>query len=286
MATTPTAPRSDADRARRGNDPYDGIEESFRALAALDADDREREALREQIITTCMPLAEHIARRFAGRGQSAEDLRQVANLALVLAVDRFDVTRGVSFTSFAVPTIMGEVRRYFRDAAWAVKVPRRMKELRGDISRLTPVLAQRLGRDPSAHELARELDVSVEEVSQAFIASHSYLCDSLDESFDGEDDAPTPLGARLAVSEPCYELMENAMTVRPLLEALPERDRTILVQRFFERKTQTEIAALHGVSQMQISRLLTRILTSLREQALADTEPAASTTRRSRRHAA
>ncbi len=268
--TTAASPRSATARDDGGRNSYDGIEDSFRALAELDAADPRRARLREQIIADCMPLAAHIARRYEGRGQSREDLQQVANLALVLSVDRYDVSRGAPFLGFAVPTIMGEVRRYFRDSGWAVKVPRRMKELRARISQHSLVLSQQLGREPSSHELARALDVPVEEVVQATVAANSYLCDSLDETQSAESDSPTPLGARLAVDEPRYEFTEDAITVKPLIEALPEQERKILIQRFYENKTQSEIAALHGISQMQVSRILSRVLSGLRDQALAE----------------
>src|SRR5690606_693873 len=146
---------------------YQDLGLEFAELAALDADDPRRRALREELIQRCLPLAEHIARKFSGRGENFEDLQQIARVGLAAAVDRFDHTQGAPFLAFAVPTIMGEVRRHFRDHTWSVRVPRRLKELQSTLNPAIETLTQRLGRMPRARELAEELGVEVTEVTQA-----------------------------------------------------------------------------------------------------------------------
>ncbi|QIS02643.1 SigB/SigF/SigG family RNA polymerase sigma factor [Nocardia brasiliensis] len=264
--------KDDADAAARTHsrgDSYDNIEPWFEKMTALEADDPHRGELREEIMRRCLPLAEHIARRFAGRGETFDDLHQIARVGLVLSVDRFDVARGSSFLSFAVPTIMGEVRRHFRDNTWAVRVPRRLKEIQQLIGPATELLSNRLGRVPTAHELAAELSVDVGTVTQALIASNGYQTRSLDTVMrEDSENTPLPVAAGLGADEPCYRLLEESMTVRPLIAALPERERRVLIMRFFESMTQAQIAERLGVSQMQVSRILAKTLDTLREQAL------------------
>ncbi|MGX1809351.1 RNA polymerase sigma factor SigF [Nocardia sp. NPDC055321] len=249
---------------------YDDIEAAFAELEQ--AGDTDRNVLREHIIERCLPLAEHIARRFAGRGETFDDLLQVARLGLVRAVDRFEVARGSPFLSFAVPTIMGEVRRHFRDYTWAVRVPRRTKEIQVQLGSTIELLAQRLGRMPRAREIAEELDIDLLEVTQALIASNAYQASSLDTTMTGDDsdNAPLPRAETLGGVEPDYELIEQRLAVRPLLAELPDRERRLLTMRFFECKTQTQIADDLGVSQMHVSRMLTRTLNRLREDALRE----------------
>jgi RNA polymerase sigma-B factor len=260
-----------AGEARARGDSYDNIEPLFEKLAAFDADDPRRDAERAELIGRCLPLAEHIARKFAGRGENFDDLLQVARLGLVHAADRFDVTRGSSFLSFAVPTIMGEVRRHFRDNTWAVRVPRRVKEIQLTIGPTIETLSQRLGRMPRAREIAAELDIDLVEVTQALIANNAYQTSSID-ALTGDDGENTtlPLLDSLGADEPSYHLVEDFMAVKPLIAELPERERQVLTMRFFESKTQSQIADHFGVSQMHISRILSRTLNRLREQALRD----------------
>ncbi|RDI62730.1 SigB/SigF/SigG family RNA polymerase sigma factor [Nocardia pseudobrasiliensis] len=264
-----TPPAGPAHRTRRGSDPYDNLEPWFEKLQALDPADPLYARLRGQIIHRCLPLTEHVARRYTGRGEDFDDLEQVARVGLVMAVDRFDVSRGHTFLSFAVPTILGEVRRHFRDRGWAVRVPRPLKELHQQIAMITPGLIQRLGRMPTGRDLAAALDVSIEDVNQALVAGNGYRTDPLDAPVEhGDSDNSMPHTAVPATVEPCYELLENAMAVRPLIAALPERERTVLILRFFERKTQSEIGRELGISQMHVSRILAATLQLLREQAL------------------
>jgi RNA polymerase sigma-B factor len=228
------------------------------------ADSAERDRARENIVRRCMPLAEHIAHRFDGRGEPREDIAQVARLGLVNAVNRFDVVCGSDFVSFAVPTIMGEVRRHFRDNSWAVKVPRRLKELHLQLGSATAEMSQRLGRAPTPSELAAELGLDREEVVEALIAGSGYNTLSMD-SGGGDDDTP-PLTETLGSHDANLARIENHEALRPLLEALPERERTVVVLRFFESLTQSQIAERVGISQMHVSRLLARTLARLRDE--------------------
>ncbi|CAM4507234.1 RNA polymerase sigma factor SigF [Nocardia ninae] len=260
-----------AGESRSRGDSYDNIEPLFEKIAALDQGDPRRETMREELIGRCLPLAEHIARKFAGRGENFDDLLQVARLGLVQATDRFDVTRGSSFLAFAVPTIMGEVRRHFRDNTWAVRVPRRTKEIQLSIGATVEALSQRLGRIPRAREIADELDVDIVEVTQALIAGNAYQSSSIDAvAGDDIENAPLPLLESLGAEEPSYHLVEDYLAVRPLIEELPERERQVLIMRFFESKTQSQIADVLGVSQMHVSRILSKTLNQLRDQALRD----------------
>ncbi|WP_328392557.1 SigB/SigF/SigG family RNA polymerase sigma factor [Nocardia sp. NBC_00416] len=266
-------PRGDPgpSRRHRGTDSYDNIEPLFGKLAALPEGDPDRADLREEIMRRCLPLAEHIARKFAGRGENYDDLLQVARLGLVNAVDRFDISRGSSFLSFAVPTIMGEVRRHFRDNTWSVRVPRRVKELQLNLGPTIEILSQRLGRVPRAREIAAELEIDLVEVTQALIAGNAYQASSLDAPV-GEDSESTalPLVESLGAEEPSFGWLEDYLAVEPLLGELSERERQVLRMRFFESRTQSQIAEQLGVSQMHISRILSRTLGWLREQALRD----------------
>ncbi|MFE1594131.1 RNA polymerase sigma factor SigF [Nocardia sp. NPDC058705] len=265
----PTARRSHS----RG-DSYDNIEPWFEKLRALPPDDEQRDTLRAKIIELSLPLADHIARKFNGRGEQFDDLEQTARVGLVLAVDRYDVTRGSSFLSFAIPTIMGEVRRHFRDRTWAVRVPRRLKEIQLRIGPATEELSQRLGRLPNARELAAELDVDLVEITRTLVAGNGYQSNSIDGvTHDGRDDSTQPITDTLGADEPCYQLTEDAMAVRPLIAALPAEERRVLIMRFYESRTQGQIAEELGVSQMQVSRILSRTLALLREQALAEPTP-------------
>lgn len=250
----------------RPGSEYTDVGEMFRELAKFAAGSREFRLQRDKIVQRCLPLADHIARRFEGRGESREDLVQVARVGLVNAVARFDVGAGSDFAAFAVPTIMGEVRRYFRDNSWSVKVPRRLKELHLRLGAATAELSQRLGRAPTASELAQELETSRDEVVEGLVAGSSYNTLSIDSGGGtGEDDVRS-IADTLGDVDSAMERIENREALRPLLNALPERERMVLVLRFFESMTQTQIAERVGVSQMHVSRLLAKALARLREK--------------------
>jgi RNA polymerase sigma-B factor len=237
----------------------------FRTLAELAQGTAQFQRQRNRIVERCMPLADHIARRFDGRGEPHDDLVQVARVGLVNAVIRFDVNAGSDFVSFAVPTIMGEVRRHFRDNSWSVKVPRRLKELHLRLGAATSELSQRLGRAPTASELAKELEMDRDEVIEGLVAGSSYNTLSIDSGGGGDDDVPA-IADTLGDVDTALDRIENRETLRPLLDSLPDRERTVLLLRFFESMTQTQIAERIGVSQMHVSRLLARALARLRDE--------------------
>ncbi|MFC4126938.1 RNA polymerase sigma factor SigF [Nocardia rhizosphaerae] len=243
---------------------YDDVSALFERLAATVPGTAEQVAARDALINRCIPLADHIARKFSGRGEPFDDLSQVARVGLVHAVDRFDLSRGSNFLSFAVPTIMGEVRRYFRDNTWAMRVPRRVKETHLRIGAAVDQLSQRLGRSPTAKEIAAELDVDPDEVTQAVIAGNAYQPTSIDAASVGRDSDASLLDT-LGEEEAQFDRVEEYIAVRPLLDGLPERERRILTMRFFESMTQTQIANQLGISQMHVSRILAKTLARLRE---------------------
>lgn len=242
----------------------------FRHLMTVDEQSRQYRRQRDAIIERCLPLADHIARRFSNRGEPLEDLVQVARMGLIQAVNRFDAENGADFLAFAVPTMMGEVRRHFRDHGWFLKVPRRMKELGPQLNRAREELSQRLGRAPTASEIASHLGLDREEVVQAQIASSAYSTLSSDAPGSGavgEDDGRS-VASTLGDLDANLDKVIDVETVRPLVAALPERQQTVLMLRFFENMTQTQIAECLGISQMHVSRLLARSLATLRERAL------------------
>ncbi len=244
---------------------YDDVAILFERLAAAEEGSDRRAELRSQLISRCIPLADHIARKFSGRGEPFDDLTQVARVGLVHAVDRFDISRGSNFLSFAVPTIMGEVRRYFRDNTWAMRVPRRVKETHLRIGSAIDALSQSLGRSPTAKEIAAELDIDPDEVTQAVIAGNAYQPSSIDAVSVGRDTEASLLDT-LGEEESQFDRVEEYVAIRPLLAGLPERERRILTMRFFESMTQTQIAQRMGISQMHVSRILAKTLARLREQ--------------------
>jgi RNA polymerase sigma-B factor len=220
-------------------------------------------AVRNALVERFMPLALHLARRYRS-GAEREDVTQVAALALVKAVDRFDPEMGVAFTSFATPTILGEIKRYFRDYGWSVRVPRALQDVALRVERVTGDLTARLGRSPTPSELAQALDVSVERVLEALASASAHRPVALDSaSRDGNDER-----YELAAAEDRgFARVEDALAVDSLLDRLPERDRVVVELRFRHDLLQSEIAELLGVSQMQVSRMLTRAVAALSELA-------------------
>ena len=248
----------------RSNSDYSDVAEMFRELARCAPDSVAARRQRDRIVGRCLPLAEHIARRFDGRGETHDDLVQVARVGLVNAVNRFDVEIGAEFVSFAVPTIMGEVRRYFRDNSWSLKVPRPVKELHLKLGTATAEFSQRMGRAPTASELAAELGVDRGAVVEALVAGSSYSTLSID---SGPRDDGTGVPAfvdTIGGADQGLDDIENREALRPLIAALPELERNVVMLRFFESMTQTQIAERVGVSQMHVSRLLTKALARLR----------------------
>lgn len=248
-----------------GHSEYALVTDMFRHLQTLDAGSPTFRRQRELIIEQCLPLADHIARRFKNRGEPMDDLVQAARVGLMNAVNRFDVDHGADFLGFAVPTIMGEVRRHFRDHGWAVKVPRRLKELQSEVNRGRNELSQRLGRGPTATELADYLGIDREAVVESAIAGSNYSTLSTDMPTGADGESQT-FGETLGGLDANFDKVINIETVRPLIAALPQRERTLLQFRFFENMTQTQIAERIGCSQMHVSRLLAKALHTLRDQ--------------------
>ncbi|MFT4286661.1 RNA polymerase sigma factor SigF [Nocardioides sp.] len=236
----------------------------FTVLADDAATDQERAAAREGLVVLHQPLAEHCARRFRNRGEPFEDLLQVGTIGLLKAIDRFDAERGVEFSTYATPTIIGEIKRHFRDKGWAIRVPRRLQELRLQISSASAELTQVLGRSPTAGELAEAIGCSVEEIVEGLESGNAYATLSLDAGDDAADGAATMLDA-IGVEDAALENVDLRESIKPLLETLGHREKRILLLRFFRNMTQAQIAEEIGVSQMHVSRLLTRTLAQLRE---------------------
>ena len=222
-----------------------------------------RTTARDDLVHLHLPLVEHCARRFRNRGEPFEDLVQVGTIGLLKSIDRFDSDRGVEFSTYATPTIIGEIKRYFRDKGWAIRVPRRLQELRMQIGAATAELTQSLGRSPTPRELAESIGCSVEEIIEGIESSNAYSTLSLDAGDDTEDGGNTMLDA-IGIEDENLEHVEIRESLKPLLDALEPREKKILLLRFFRNKTQTEIAQEIGVSQMHVSRLLSRTLDQLR----------------------
>ncbi|MET8278553.1 SigB/SigF/SigG family RNA polymerase sigma factor [Micromonospora sp. NPDC005174] len=239
-----------------------GLEELIVELATTAVDDPRRPALRDRTIEAWMPLARHLARRYSGRGANDEDLMQTAMVGLIKAVDHFDATRGVDFSGYAIPTIVGEVKRYFRDRTWAVRVPRRLQELRLSISAANSTLTHTLGRSPTVADIATYLDVSEEAVLEGLEGARAYRATSL--STPTGPDGTLELGDTLGEHDHEFDLVDLRVALGPALATLPERERRILSLRFHGNLTQAQIAEQIGVSQMHVSRLLTRALVTLR----------------------
>jgi RNA polymerase sigma-B factor len=257
-------PESQTQHASTSDSEYEHLASVFVELAATQDGDSRRSELRDLLVTGHLPLAEHIATRFSHRGVPREDLVQVATVGLINAVDRFDPDRGSDFLSFAVPTIMGEVRRHFRDASWSMRVPRRLKELNLAITSASGELSQRLGRAPTPSEIAQKLGLTQEDVYEGLEAGNAYHSVSLDEALSADSDSD-PLADTLGEEDAGLVGVENHESLRPLIEELPERERQILTLRFFHNLTQTQIADRVGISQMHVSRLLARTLERLRQ---------------------
>jgi RNA polymerase sigma-B factor len=224
--------------------------------------------LRDELVEEHAPLAHFLASRFANRGEQRDDLVQVALVGLFKAVERFDPDRGLQFSTFATPTILGELKRHFRDRGWAVRVPRRVQELHLQLGRIVSTLGQEHGRSPTPAEVAERAGVSEEAVLEAMEAGSLYRLVSLDGSVTPDDEGGE-LASCLGDDDPEFERIEHRSEIDELLEVLPARERRIVELRFFEGMTQSEIAERVGVSQMHVSRLLTRSLELLRTEATA-----------------
>jgi RNA polymerase sigma-B factor len=224
---------------------------------------REEPTVRGELIERYLPLAQNLARRYQRSGQPLEDLVQIASIGLIKAVDGYDPNRGVSFESYAVPTILGELKRYHRDRGWSVRVPRRLQEHALRLKDAVPRLSQELGRSPTIAEIARHADLNEEEVLEALDAQEAYASLSLDAPMDDSGEGAT-LADRVATDDD-LEIVEEWAEFEPHLRQLPERERRIIILRFFKDWTQSEIAEELGISQMHVSRLLSQTLRTLRD---------------------
>lgn len=238
-------------------------------LAAPLFERRDDPAVREELVTIFYPLAESLARRFAGRGEALDDLTQVASIGLLKAIERFEPDRGVRFDTYAVPTIVGELKRHFRDSGWAIRVPRRLQERSLQIRQVMAELSQQLGRSPRVPEIAERAGISDDDVIEALDAVHAHSLGSLDAPMgESQQNAADALG----FEDHQLELTEEWVNIAPLLRRLPSRERALLYYRFIADMSQSQIAETLGISQMHVSRLLTRTLAILRELA-GETEP-------------
>jgi RNA polymerase sigma-B factor len=243
----------------------DSAAELLQAMAALPAHHPSRPAMRERAIEAWLPLAHHLAHRYSGRGEPTDDLVQTAAIGLIKAVDKFDPSRGVDFAGYAIPTIIGELKRHFRDRTWDIRVPRRLQELRLSISEANSALLQSLGRSPTVADIAAHLNLTDEEVLEGLEGARAYNAVSLSTP-TGDGERATELGDMIGAEDGEYELAELRVALGPALASLDEREQRILTLRFYGNLTQSQIAEQIGVSQMHVSRLLARALTKLRGQ--------------------
>jgi RNA polymerase sigma-B factor len=260
ITTTTTAP------SERGLEDLDAAALAYAARIEGLPDERRQEA-RDDLVRFALPFAGRLARRYRGRGEPLEDLEQVARLGLVNAVDRYDPERG-SFTAYAAITIVGEIKRHFRDRTWGVHVPRRLRDLILEVGQATAALTSELSRSPTVAELSARLDTPQDEILAALESAAGYSPASLNAPVGGESSAE--FGDLVGESDADLESVDDRVTVSGLLGRLPWRERRILAMRFYGNQTQAEIAARFGISQMHVSRLLSRALTWLRQAMLAD----------------
>ncbi|MFW6692745.1 RNA polymerase sigma factor SigF [Streptomyces sp. MAR4 CNX-425] len=243
----------------------------FLRLAELPpGDSPERTYVRDTLIELNLPLVRYAAARFRSRNEPMEDIVQVGTIGLIKAIDRFDCRRGTEFPTFAMPTVIGEIKRYFRDTSWSVRVPRRLQELRLALTKASDDLAQRLDRSPTVPELAQYLGVSDEDVVDGLAVGNAYTASSLDSPAPEEDGGEGSLADRLGYEDTALEGVEYRESLKPLLAQLPARERRIIMLRFFGNMTQSQIGDEVGISQMHVSRLLTRTLAQLRAGLIAD----------------
>ncbi|MFE6132256.1 SigB/SigF/SigG family RNA polymerase sigma factor [Streptomyces sp. NPDC056437] len=241
----------------------------FDRLKSLEEGTPEYQYVRSTLIEMNVSLVDFVVRRFRNRGDGEmEDITQVGMIGLIKAIDRFDLTREVVFSSYAIPCIEGEIKRYFRDFTWAVHVPRRLQELRTELAKAKEHLSNELDRDPNVRELAAHLKLSEKEVEEGLVAANAYIADPLDTPAPGDDEGPRETGRSHADTagepDPAMELFENLHTLAPLLHELDDRERKIIEMRFWQDLTQVRIGEELGISQMHVSRLLSRALTKLR----------------------
>jgi RNA polymerase sigma-B factor len=265
-----TVDRGDHRRSTIEAEDLDGrVHGLLRTIAALDPDDPQRTRLRSEVIELAVPLARRLAHRFVGRGESFDDLAQVATIGLIKSIDRFEPERETPFGSYATPTIVGELKRHFRDRGWALRVPRPMQEMHLAVSRALPELTQSLGRAPTVADLAGHLGVGQDQVRAGLQCARAYATESLSSPVrsTGNDVALVDL---LGQDDERLESAADRQALRQLVDTLPQRERRILALRFFGNLTQSEIATKVGISQMHVSRILSKTLVQLRVKLLTE----------------
>jgi RNA polymerase sigma-B factor len=243
-------------------DTRERTRELFRRLAQ-EPEGKAQENLRNELVQLHLPLVDHLARRFRNRGEPLDDLVQVGTIGLIKSVDRFQLERGVEFSTYATPTVLGEIKRYFRDKGWAVRVPRRLQELRLSLATATAELTQELGRSPTVAELAERLKVNEEDILEGLESANAYSTLSLDAPELGETDGQS-MADSLGADDDALEGVDYRESLKPLLARLDPRAKHILMLRFFRGMTQSQIAGEVGISQMHVSRILSRTLAQLR----------------------
>lgn len=248
------------DRATLSKDEVRTLFREYRAATS----EHEQVALRERLVSQHIGLVEFLARRFRNRGEPLEDLVQVGTIGLLKAIERFDLDREVEFSTYATPTIVGELKRHFRDKGWAVRVPRRLQELHLELTKVVGHLGQDLGRSPTVAEIAEATGASEETVLEGLEIAQAYNFTSLDAPIDTDDGGSTSFADQLGEDDEHLENLEYRASLAPEMAKLPERERRILYLRFFKGLTQSEIAERLGISQMHVSRLLNRTLANLR----------------------
>ena len=246
----------------------DEIRSMFRAYQRADSE-AEQVEVRARLVDQYIGLVEFLARRFRNRGEPLEDLVQVGTIGLLKAIDRFDLEREVEFSTYATPTIVGELKRHFRDKGWAVRVPRRLQELHLELTKIIGSLGQELGRSPTVAEIAEHSGISEEDVLEGLEIAQAYNFTSLDAPIDSDDSDSSTFAEQMGSEDEQLENLEYRAALAPEMAKLPERERRILYLRFYRGMTQSEIADRLGISQMHVSRLLNRTLIRLRE-ALAE----------------
>jgi RNA polymerase sigma-B factor len=248
----------------RGTLTRDEVRELFRAYKEADSE-MARALFRAKLVDQYIGLVEFLARRFRNRGELLEDLVQVGTIGLLKAIDRFELEREVEFSTYATPTIVGEIKRHFRDKGWAVRVPRRLQELHLELTKIISHLGQDLGRSPTVAEIAEAAGTTEEVVLEGMEIAQAYNFTSLDAPLDSDDSESSSFADQIGAEDDQLENLEYRAALAPEMAKLPERERRILYLRFYKGLTQSEIAQLMGISQMHVSRLLNRTLMRLRE---------------------
>lgn len=249
--------------SERGTLTKDQVRSLFTAYKEASSEE-DRIAYRTRLVDQHIGLVEFLARKFRNRGEPLEDLVQVGTIGLLKAIERFDLDREVEFSTYATPTIVGELKRHFRDKGWAVRVPRRLQELHLEITKVVSFLGQEIGRSPTVAEIAEAASLTEEDVLEGLEIAQAYNFTSLDAPIDSGDGGSTSFADQLGADDEHLENLEYRASLAPEMAKLPERERQILFLRFFKGQTQSEIASKLGISQMHVSRLLNRTLAQLR----------------------